>query len=277
MGPGFMAVDHAGKQLNTMTDYLFRKLAGLIPVTDGMRAAFTIVCTDKVHFAKGDYIVEPGEKFSRVYLLIDGWASRSKLTGNGARQIINFAIPGDILCFNAALFDTAEVFVQAHTALEAFAIPIRPFADLLNNQPQLAIALAWTAAQEEGVVSERLLSLGRRSARQRAAHLLCEVHRRLQVVDLVKGEAQFQLPLTQEDLADSLGISMIHTNRILRDLVRGGLIAMDRQSVWLLDLDRLRAISEFNDDYLHFAEESGETGKPQDRSGRAETRDKGAA
>lgn len=272
-----MTSDEAGKQLSRMTDYLFRKLSGLIPVTDRMRAAFTVVCTDKVRVAKGDYIVQPGEKFGRVYLLVDGWASRSKLTNNGARQIINFAIPGDILCFNAALFDTAEVFIQAHTALEAFAIPIRPFNDLLNNQPQLAVALAWTAAQEEGVVSERLLSLGRRSARQRAAHLLCEVHRRLQVVDLVKGEAQFQLPLTQEDLADSLGISMIHTNRVLRDLVRGGLIAMDRNSVRLLDLERLHNISEFNDDYLHFPDVPKAKGKDQRHSAGTARSDKGAA
>ncbi|MDF1793509.1 MAG: Crp/Fnr family transcriptional regulator [Thalassobaculaceae bacterium] len=247
-----MVTDTAGKQLNIMTEYLFRKLSGMITVTDVMTSAFTIVCTDKVKFAKGDYIVRPGDKFKAVYLIVDGWATRSKLTSNGARQIINFAIPGDILCFNAALFETAEVFVQAHTVIDAFAIPIRPFSDLLNKQPQLAVALAWTAAQEEGVVSERLLSLGRRSARQRAAHLLCEVHRRLQVVDLVRAEAQFQLPLTQEDLADSLGISMIHTNRVLRELVRGGLIAMERNSMKLLDLKRLREISEFSDDYLHF-------------------------
>lgn len=249
-----MVTDPAGKQLNIMTEYLFRKLTGLISVTDTMKSAFTVVCTDKVRFAKGDYIVQPGAKFRSVYLITDGWATRSKLTSNGARQIINFAIPGDILCFNAALFETAEVYVQAHTALDAFAIPIRPFADLLNNQPQLALALAWTAAQEEGVVSERLLSLGRRSARQRAAHLLCEVHRRLQVVDLVRGEDQFHLPLTQEDLADALGISMIHTNRVLRDLVRGGLIAKERNSMRLLDLNRLREIAEFSDDYLHFPE-----------------------
>ncbi len=250
-----MVTDAAGKQLNIMTEYLFRKLSGMIAVTDVMKSAFSVVCTDKVRFAKGDYIVQPGHDFRSVYLIVEGWATRSKLTSNGARQIINFAIPGDILCFNAALFDKAEVYVQAHTALNAFSIPIRPFSELLNNQPQLAVALAWTAAQEEGVVSERLLSLGRRSARQRAAHLLCEIHRRLQVVDLVRSGEQFQLPLTQEDLADSLGISMIHTNRVLRDLVRGGLIAMERNSVRLLDLDRLREISEFSDDYLHFPED----------------------
>lgn len=250
-----MVTDRAGKQLNIMTEYLFRKLSGMISVTEVMKSAFSVVCTDKVRFAKGDYIVQPGQDFRSVYLIVDGWASRSKLTSNGARQIINFAIPGDILCFNAALFDKAEVHVQAHTSIDAFSIPIRPFSDLLYNQPQLAVALAWTGAQEEGVVSERLVSLGRRSARQRAAHLLCEIHRRLQVVDLVRPGEQFQMPLTQEDLADSLGISMIHTNRVLRDLVRGGLIAMERNSVRLLDLDRLREISEFSDDYLHFPDD----------------------
>lgn len=247
-----MVTDKAGKQLNIMTEYLFRKLSGMISVSDAMKNAFSIVCTDTVRFAKGDYITQPGTDFRSVYLIVEGWATRSKLTSNGARQIINFGIPGDILCFNAALFDKAEVYIQAHTALHAFAIQIRPFSDLLNNQPQLAVALAWTAAQEEGVVSERLVSLGRRSARQRAAHLLCEIHRRLQVVDLVKPGEEFQLPLTQEDLADALGISMIHMNRVLRDLVRGGLIAMERNSVRLLDLKRLREISEFSDDYLHF-------------------------
>ena len=128
---------------------------------------------------------------------------------------------------------------------------------MLLKQPQLAIALAWTAAQEEGVVSERLVSLGRRSALQRAAHLLCEIHRRLETVHLVKeGSAQFDLPMTQEDLSDALGISLIHMNRVLRELSRSELIAINRTSVRLLDLKALRRLAGFDDDYLHLPDDT---------------------
>lgn len=246
-----MGTDTAALELSQMMDYLIRKLSGLIDVTADMKSALTMVCTNKATFARGDHIVQPGQVFKSVYLITEGWATRSKLTSNGARQIINFAIPGDFLCFNAALFRESEVFVRAHTKLETFVVPIRPFSEMLLKQPQLAIALAWTAAQEEGVVSERLLSLGRRTALQRAAHLLCEIHRRLETVHLVTGSAQFDLPMTQEDLADALGISLIHMNRVLRDLSRSELISINRSSVRLLDLKTLRSLAGFDDDYLH--------------------------
>jgi len=253
-----MIIDDAARELTLMTGYLFRKISGLIEVTEDMRQAMRIVCTDKARFARGDHVIRAGDDFSKVYLITNGWAIRYKLTRNGARQIVNFAIPGDFICFNAALFPKAEVFIRAHTELEAFSIPIRPFSEMLMTQPQLAVALAWTAAQEEGVVSERLLSLGRRSALQRAAHLLCEIHRRLQMVDLVQQGARFEMPMTQEDLADSLGISLIHTNRVLRELVRAELISMNRGSVELLNLIQLGRLAGFDDSYLHFAESAAD-------------------
>ncbi|MCR9174966.1 MAG: Crp/Fnr family transcriptional regulator [Alphaproteobacteria bacterium] len=249
-----MATDQAARELGLMVDYLVLKLSGLIDVTADMKSALTMVCTTRATFARGDHVIQPGETFKSVYLIMDGWATRSKLTSSGARQIINFAIPGDFLCFNAALFRESEVFVRAHTRLEAFVVPIRPFSEMLLKQPQLAIALAWTAAQEEGIVSERLLSLGRRSALQRSAHLLCEIHKRLQTVRLVKETDQFELPMTQEDLADALGVSLIHMNRVLRNLSKTGLISIKRSSVRLLDLKALRSLAGFDDDYLHLPE-----------------------
>lgn len=249
-----MTLTDVAQDLNAMTGYLFRKLSGMIEITDSMRQALKIVCTDKVCFKRGTYIIQPEEDFKAVYLVSEGWATRSKMTDSGARQIINFAIPGDFLCFNAALFPRAEVFVRAQTEVEAFAVPIQPFSRMLMSQPQLAIALAWTAAQEEGVVSEHLLSLGRRNAVQRMAHLFCEVHRRLKLVDLVEGDGRFGFPLTQEDLADVLGISLIHTNRVIRTLVKGGLIRMTRSAVEVTDLAQLERIAGFDDSYLHHPE-----------------------
>lgn len=249
-----MAEDVFASDLAHVTGHLVKKLAPFLKVTKKMEDAIRILSHDEARFARRDQIIGVGDLFTNVYLLNKGWVTRSKLLASGERQIVNFALPGDFLCFNAALFKTSDYFLTAQTELRIFVIPIMPFAKMLAMNGELALALSWANAHEESLMAERIVSLGRRTAKERMAHLFCELWRRLELLDLTEGN-KLPLPLTQEDLADTLGLSAVHVNRTLHKLRGEQLIAMDVNEIRILDMKGLERIAGFDAGYLHFTEE----------------------
>ena len=237
----------------TMTAVLYRKLAGFYAVADPVQRAFDEICTREVSFGRQHTIIEAGQRYDAVYLLAEGWVTRYKLLPGGERQIINFALPGDFLCFNATLFNRSDHFLTTKTRVRAYQIERQPFGKRLTLDPALAVALTWANANEESMLAERLASLGRRSARERVAHLFCELWRRLSLLELTDDD-RFPLPITQEDLADTLGLSAVHVNRTLRQLRNEGLVELGGNSVRVLSMTGLEAAAGFEDGYLHFTE-----------------------
>lgn len=236
-----------------MIDVLYRKLSGFYSVSDRIEEAVAALCTREVRFDRQETIIETGQVYQAIYLVTEGWVTRFKLLPSGERQIINFALPGDFLCFNATLFGKSDHFLTAKTRVRAFAMDRQPFGALLSVDPTLAVALSWANAQEEAVLAERLTSLGRRSAQERIAHLFCELWRRLHLLGLTDND-RFPLPITQEDLADTLGLSAVHVNRTLRQLRSEGLIETGSNHVRVLSMAGLEAVAGFEDGYLHFTE-----------------------
>lgn len=250
-----MGTDVFSRDVAQATDRLTRKLAPFLKMTGEMVDAIRILSNDEARFARLDQIIGAGDSFAHVYLLSDGWVVRSKLLESGERQIVNFALPGDFLCFNAVLFNTSDYFLTAQTELRVFVIPIGPFTKMLALQGELALALSWANAHEEALMAERIVSLGRRTAQQRMAHLFCELWRRLELLDLTDGN-KFPLPLTQDDLADALGLSTVHVNRTLRKLRSEQLIATGANQIRILDMKGLERTAGFDAGYLHFTEQS---------------------
>ncbi len=228
---------------------LLDKLQILAPLDAGFGQALTALCTDRAHFARGDEIIGKDAPYRNIYLIESGWAVRYKRPSPERRQIVNYAVASDFLCFNAALFRHADHAIAAKTELVAFVLPIQPFVQVLNDKPLVALALAWANAQEEAVLAERIASLGRRSARERLAHLFCELWTRLGRLGLADPQG-FSLPLTQDDLADTLGLSLVHANRTLRELRRAGLVDFKHGRVQLLDFDGLARAAGFEAGYL---------------------------
>ena len=179
-----------------------------------------------------------------------GWAIRHKALPDGRRQVINFVLPGDIIGFYSTLFETADHSVTTLTAAEVANFPTEHVAELFRSFPRLAAALAWAGAREEAIVAERLLSLGRRTALERTAHLIVELLRRLSVVDMAT-DGRFILPVTQEILADALGLSIVHMNRTLRRLRDSGLIDLTGQRITVNDPRQLASVGQFDELYLH--------------------------
>ncbi|MEZ5669106.1 MAG: Crp/Fnr family transcriptional regulator [Alphaproteobacteria bacterium] len=248
-----MGHDAFAEELREVTAQLLRKLRPVMTVTGEMGDAIRVLCHNEAHFARHQPIIEAGQSYSNVFLVHSGWAVRFKLLENGDRQIVNFVLPGDFMCFNAALFGESDFYLTAQTEVIAYVMPIVPFAEMLRAQPQLALALSWTNAHEEALLAERIVSLGRRSARERMAHLFCELWRRLQLLDMIDG-GRFPLPMTQEDLADTLGLSAVHVNRTLRWLRGERLVETGPSHVRILDMPGLERIAGFDAGYLHFTE-----------------------
>lgn len=251
-----MGHDEFKDQFETVTLHLERKLASFMTVTSEMVDALRVLCLNEARFARDDTIIASGEPYQHTYLVQSGWGIRYKLLPDGERQIVNFVLPGDFMCFNAALFPISDFCMAAQTELVTFVIPIMPLSHMLATHPQLALALSWANAHEESLLAERIVSLGRRTARQRMAHLFCELWRRLQLLDMTDG-GKFPLPLTQEDLADTLGLSTVHINRTLRSLRTDGLIENNNSTIQIVDMAGLERLAGFDDGYLHFTEMFG--------------------
>ena len=234
-----------------MVDELIRKLSGFFAVSEATAEDLVRLCSETRIFAPRERIAVSGEPYDGIYLVRNGWAVRSRLLENGARQIVNVAMPGDLLCLNAMLFERSDFDIVAKTEVTAYLIEKHVLRGVLGRDPHLAAAIFWVTAHEESILAERIVSLGRRSVRVRTAHVLCEFISRLAILD-EKLADEFLIPLTQEDFADILGTSLVHTNKTLRSLDRDGIIQFRQRTLRIIDRRELERTAGFERGYLHF-------------------------
>lgn len=234
-----------------MVKELVRKLSGFFTLSEGTAEDLVKLCSECRVFAPKERIAITGEAYRGIYLVRNGWALRSRVLENGARQIVNVAMPGDFLCLNAVLFRDSDFDVVAKTEVTAFLIEREVLRAVLGRDPDLAAAIFWVTAHEESMLAERIVSLGRRSVRVRTAHVLCEFISRLGIIDEAHAN-EVLIPLTQEDVADILGTSLVHTNKTLRSLDRDGIIQFRQGLLRISDRRRLEMTAGFERGYLHF-------------------------
>ncbi len=172
----------------------------------------------------GEEIVRAGEDSPEIYTLYSGWAFRFKSLPDGRRQILNFLLPGDFLGLQAAMFDAALYGIEALTDVELCVLPRRKVWDLFGAMPNLAFDVTWLGSREESIVDENLTSVGRRNAEERVAALIVSLYKRVRMLDLVTNDS-FAFPLTQQHIADALGLSLVHTNKTLARLRRRGMFS----------------------------------------------------
>jgi CRP-like cAMP-binding protein len=170
--------------------------------------------------AAGNDVLLTGNNSPHLYTLLRGWAFRYILLEDGQRQILNFVLPGDFLGLQTSMFEVMEHSVQALTDVHLCIFPRSRLWDLYREQPGLGFDVTWLAAHEESLVDENLASVGQRNALQRIAYLVLHIVQRLDGLGLAKGDA-CDFPLTQQHIADAMGLSLVHTNKTLRKLVRG--------------------------------------------------------
>jgi CRP-like cAMP-binding protein len=200
-------------------------------------------------FKADELRVEPGASFLRegsrsehLYTVLDGWAFRYKMLDDGRRQILNFALPADLLGLQGAVMNEMEHSVEALTPLTLCVFPRARLYELYSQFPSLAFDITWLAAREEKMLDEHLVSVGRRSALERLAYILLDLYSRARELQLTRDNA-VQLPFTQQHLADALGLSLVHTNKTLKRLLATKAIRWQGRQFEMLDMDALRSIA----------------------------------
>jgi len=198
----------------------------------------------------GETLVHAGDLLGTSTVLLEGIVGRVRDLTDGRRQIIELHVPGDFFDLHAFLLKKLEHNVEALTPIRIATMPHDRLKTITERWPHLS-RLLWTSTLLDAAIQrEKILSIGRRSAISRLAHLLCELHVRLKVVELTDGDS-YKLDLTQAQLADAAGLTQVHVNRTLKELRDQGIVTVRGGCVSIGDWPRLTAIAEFTDDYLY--------------------------
>jgi CRP-like cAMP-binding protein len=200
-------------------------------------------------------LIREGDTPGDVHLILEGFACRYKVLADGTRQIVAYLVPGDFCDLHVFILSAMDHSIATLTRCKVVDIPQYRIFELMNR-PAILRALWWATLVDEAVLREWLVNLGARSAEERVAHLLCELLLRLRTIGLAEGHT-YRLPVTQAELADTMGLSSVHINRVLQSLRAKGLIALKGHIITILDVDQLNAFSGFNPNYLHLAEQRG--------------------
>jgi len=193
---------------------------------------------------QGATILSEGSNSAHLYTILDGWGFRYKILEDGRRQILNYVLPGDLIGLQGTLMGEMQHSVEALTPMQLCMFERDRIGTLFNNHPTLAFDLTWIAAREERILDEHLLSVGRRSAIERAAYLLAFLAGRARESGLING-GPIGLPVTQSHVADTLGLSIVHTNKTLRKLSDRGVIRWLERGCDVLDEAELGRIADW--------------------------------
>ena len=229
---------------------LIRKLSNYIDLQQADRTVLEALSRKPEHIVAHADLIREGAAPDSVYLILTGWACRYKVLPDGKRQIMNYLIPGDLSDQRIFVLTRMDHSIATLTAASVVAIPAQTMIDLTDGHPRIAGALWWNRLVEEAITREWVVNVGQRKALERVAHLICELFVRARAVGL-SDRLSFDLPVTQTDLADTVGLTLVHTNRMLQNLRAEGLIAWTRHRLTILDFDRLMDLSMFNMNYLH--------------------------
>jgi CRP-like cAMP-binding protein len=226
-----------------------QKLSAFVALSDIDLATLARFDLRRRSFQPGHEMIHEGQANSAAFVLSKGWAFAYKLLPDGERQIIDIQIPGDFLGLRSILFRTSDHSIEAVTHIEASEVLASDIVGAFSDAPRLATAILWAASRDEAMVVEHLINLGRRTAEERMAHFLLEIGARLRLVD-IGDMTGFDCPLTQYHLADALGLSAVHVNRVLRHLREEGLLTFRKGHVEFNDLARLNKLAAFDTAYL---------------------------
>lgn len=204
-----------------------------------------------VNAGRNQPIVREGDRVAHCWLMLSGFCVRYKYVGDGGRQILSIHMAGDLVDLQNAMLGTADHGIQTLTQCQIAKIPIEAIQQLAHARPTINDALWRDTLVDASIHREWVANVGRRDAPTRLAHLLCEFALKLDAVNLGE-QLNYELPMTQDQLADATGLTVVHVNRVLRSLARDGLIErVTPRSVMIGDWKKLAAAGDFHSGYLH--------------------------
>jgi CRP-like cAMP-binding protein len=196
-----------------------------------------------------EFVVRTGETLNQSLMLLDGWLVRSKDLPSGERQILQIHLPGDFADLHGFTLKRLDHDVVSVSECVIGVVPHERLMRMTEKHPHLT-RVCWLSTNIDAAITrEMALSLGQRSAISRMAHLFCELHVRLGIIGRTEDDG-FDFPLTQRELSECLGLTVVHVNRTLQELRRSGLVEAEKRQVRILDKDALKALAEFDPEYL---------------------------
>lgn len=228
---------------------LARKLSAYVALSDEDLETLSAFHRRRRRFSPGHEMLHQGQSDKAAFILAEGWACSYVLLPDGNRQIVDIKIPGDFLGLRSMVMRTVDHNVEPITPVEASEVLQSDLFDAFARMPRLATAVLWAASRDEAIVVEHLVGLGRRTATQRTGHFLLELAARLRLVGM-GDKTGFDCPLSQYVLADTLGLSAVHVNRVLRELREAGYVTFQNGRVSFHDLQGLIRFAEFDPIYL---------------------------
>jgi len=232
-----------------MDNPLVRKLEHGARLTDEDRSLLVRICKQPIRVPAYTDLIREGDPPRNVRLVIEGFAGRYKVLENGKRQIVAFFVPGDMCDLHVHIL--GEMDHNIGTLVDSLIVEIEPQqVDALIDNPRLNRALWWATLVDEAILREWLVNMGQRPASAQMGHIFCELLLRLQVVGRA-GPDSFPMLLTQQELADTMGITPVHVNRVIKELRELGLVETSSRRVRIPDIRKLREFSGFDPTYLH--------------------------
>lgn len=243
---------HASSQSDHIP--LIRKLEGIFTLNDEERQALSDLPMQVLTLKENQDVVREGDRPSRSCLILSGFVCVYKITGEGKRQIVTFNIPGDIPDLQSLHLKVLDTSMGTITPCRVGFIPHDALHDICIRHPRIMGAFWRATLIDSAIFREWMTSMGRREAYGRIAHLLCEMLVRMRAVGLAEDLA-CNLPITQAEFGDALGLSTVHVNRILQELRANELIELKGDRLNILDWDRLKQEGGFDPTYLHLGRE----------------------
>lgn len=244
----------ATRDIEDLLQPFFRKIMQRDRIGTEEQAALAAAADERLDYAPGEDVVVEGQRPYRSMLVATGFTCRYRMLADGARQVTAIHLSGDFVDLHSFLLKEMDHSVGALTPCSIITFPHERLVKLTERYPHLTRMLWLLTLLDGSAHREWLVGMGRRSAAQRTGHLICELHARLRSVGLAD-DTSFDFPVTQAAMADAVGISAVHINRVLQELRQQDLIAWDRGVLHIRNRGALAAISEFDDRYLHLVRE----------------------
>lgn len=227
-----------------------KKLKRRIEISSDEERALRSVVTETRRVGPDQILIRGGQELNVSLLLIDGWLARSKDLPGGQRQVTQLHVAGDFADLHSFTLKCLDHDVMTLSDCIIGVAPHERIKDLTENFPKIARYYWFSTNVDAAITRELALSLGQRSAISRMAHLFCELHVRLDAVGHARDDG-FDFPLTQRELSECLGLTVVHVNRTIQELRRRGLVELENRQLTILDKRGLEGVAEFDPSYLY--------------------------
>jgi CRP-like cAMP-binding protein len=233
-----------------MSNAFVRHLSGYGPLGNDEISLLAGACTNVRELPANFHLIREGDEPDPVFVILEGWACGYKMLPDGGRQIMSFMLPGDFCDIHIAVLEAIDHNIMTLTKARVASLPRAQMETLVRARPALTQAFWWSQLVDQSILRAWIVSMGRRKSLERVAHLICELYIRMRNIGLTDNH-ECDIPLTQLVLADALGLTPVHINRVLKVLKTAKVMELKRGSLKIIDSAKLAEIAGFDGNYLH--------------------------